>query len=173
MQRFGPELEWRWDRWGDPPPQLISSLELAWYKGVAPEAYGGSRPADGRQSLLQRLVRILVFVSVTSSAVLAGRAISPPIVIKTAANNPAAVRAPWRQQGVKLASNATWQGKPMSSWRRAYIMKHGRQPGVPAASRHSSLRVRLGSGPTTWLGKPMSSWRRGYIAKHGHQPPAG
>ena len=31
----------------------------------------------------------------------------------------------------KLATDATWQGKPMSAWRRAYIAKHGHQPPVP------------------------------------------
>lgn len=30
------------------------------------------------------------------------------------------------------AANASWNGKPMSAWRRAYIAKHGHQPPVPA-----------------------------------------
>jgi hypothetical protein len=67
----------------------------------------------------------LCFIGV-AIAVIAGRLITPSTIpLAVSSGSPPVVA----QQKVKpSAIPSTWQGKPISAWRRAYILKHGHQP---------------------------------------------
>ena len=67
---------------------------------------------------------IFVLIGI-GAAVLAGRAITP----STLPIAPMIVAHQLRVAGPKpLTIPAKWQGKPISAWRRAYILKHSHQP---------------------------------------------
>lgn len=157
----------------EPVPDTTVPLELAWYAAIGKPMMVSSGPtfAVGRYPWGRGLLKLALLLSLTSIAIAAGRLMSPPVVLKTAANNPEATRAPWRMPDVATRPVASAQSTPMSAWRRAYISRHGHEPAAAAPAPKSRLRLPHLALASKWRRAPMTAWRRAYIAKHGHQPP--
>ena len=73
-------------------------------------------------------IAFMCFVSV-AMAVILGRVISPSTVPLAPLSVPPLISV--HLDPVPSVVPATWQGKPTSAWRRAYILKHGHQPPAP------------------------------------------
>ena len=72
-------------------------------------------------------VALIVVVAGLVAAALAGYIITPSTVPLAPPAPVPQARAPLPKP---LAIPSTWQGKPISAWRRAYILKHHHQPPV-------------------------------------------
>ena len=114
-------------------PAAPTPLELAWYAGVAAptvthEFVAGRAARRRRGPLALTLVKLTLLLSAIGLAALAGRAISPPVILKTTGTTPSRLSARLSKPHLYLPPDAKWRGKSMSAWRRTYILEHGHQP---------------------------------------------